>query len=534
MEILNSLKQIAIYMLLSTSLIFGYIELSHSWVDCGGISGKIFLFEVPILLSILLFLYTPFIDIKKNIILSLIPIFGLYVLYDVFYYYLAKSPSMSDLQNIGVLSDFSLSMLVGLLLVVSTVVIVIIYLLFAGCRRNTKHCSTVLLVKIIILSIMFYTIPSLYLKDKLVKSYHVVGFSQGRTIRKNGRFTSFVYYGIIRNRAKDLLKDYKDKSIDVNKLLFSDVSISKKRNIYIVVLESFLDPRLLMEIELSRDPLSSNLKKYLHDGKFSSVLSPVYGGGTAQAEFEVLTGVKAFALVNSVEFNSLQGKQISGFIDALKDQGYSSYALIASNSNYYNSKDAYKSIGFDEIIFLEEKDNFQLQENDNRIFDGDVYQYQIKEMDQKHFQGPYIHYILGMYGHMRYERNLVERPDVIEVKGMPSSIQRITNQFYYRTKALGKYIDELLKRDPHALIYITSDHLPPVLSGDLKYAKTNRTNIALLIDNGEKVKLEDVFYYDVSKVLMQRLTENNSSINHLGNTLQKEMYFKVMSESFVD
>ena len=513
-------------------LTLGYIELSHTWVDCGGISGRVFLFEVPILLSLLLFLYTPFIDTKKNIVLALIPILGLYTLYDVFYYYLAKSPGISDLRNIGLLSDFSFSMLLGLVLVISMIIIVISYLLFAGCQRNTRRCSSILIVKMIILSVMFYSMPVEYLKDKIIGSYHVVGFSQGRTIRKNGRFTSFFYYGIIRERAKVFLQEYKHKSIDVNQLLFDDVSISKKRNIYIVILESFLDPRFFEEVDFSKDPLSDELKKYLIKGAFSSVLSPVYGGGTAQAEFEVLTGVKAFALVNSVEFNSLQGKQVSGFIDVLKEQGYSSYALIASSSNYYNSKDAYKSIGFDETVFLEEKDDFKLNENDNKIFDGDVYQYQIREMDHNHFKSPYVHYILGMYGHMPYERNLVERPDVIEVKDVSPSIQRITNQFYYRTKALGKYIDELLRRDPHALIYITSDHLPPILSGGLKYSKTNRTNIAFMIDDGQNVKLEDTFYYDIPKVLIQRLTEGNNSVNSLNDRLHKEIYFKLMSESY--
>ncbi len=78
------------------------------------------------------------------------------------------------------------------------------------------------------------------------------------------------------------------------------------------------------------------------------VTSPIYGGGTAQAEFELLTGIQALSKVNRIEFNVMQGRNISSFVKKLNQNNYKTIATIATGSGFFNSIQAYKSIGFDE------------------------------------------------------------------------------------------------------------------------------------------------------------------------------------------
>ena len=70
-------------------------------------------------------------------------------------------------------------------------------------------------------------------------------------------------------------------------------SHSNNRNVHLVVLESFLDPTLYQGASYTRDPLHPSFKK-LFGNKMGLSVSPVVGGRTSQAEFEVLCGVPAF------------------------------------------------------------------------------------------------------------------------------------------------------------------------------------------------------------------------------------------------
>ena len=63
------------------------------------------------------------------------------------------------------------------------------------------------------------------------------------------------------------------------------------RNVHMIVLESFWDAALLTGSGLSEDPLDPEFRKLWQAAGNSHVLSPVFGGYTANPEFEVLCGM---------------------------------------------------------------------------------------------------------------------------------------------------------------------------------------------------------------------------------------------------
>ncbi len=488
--------------------------------------------ELPLLIILFLLLWFPSKSIVKDTLLSVIPVVGLYILYDIFYHFLARSPRVSDIYNATTLSDFSLTMSFGSVMIFLFIISPIIYLIYQFKRDNKKQTFyAIFIAKFFILIGLFYYLGTNHFNNYISKKFDYYDWSQSKTIKKNGRFTSFIYYGIVSKHSKEKLAKYKEKDIDVNKLLFDDIKLTNRPNIYIIMLESFIDPRLIKDATFDISPLAEGLKKYLPNGEFSYVTSPVYGGGTSQAEFEVLTGVRALAKVHSIEFNTLEGGQISGFTDALKKNGYNTHATIATYSGYYNSKEAYKSIGFDEIVFLEESDWFQKIDNDEKIFDGDVYSYNIKKLKSTIFKKPYLHYTLGMYGHFPYDRNLEKRADVISTSHKDKRVGRIANQFYYRTKALALYIDTILEFDPKSIIYVTSDHLPPLLTSEVKYTKPQTENIAFLVVNKKAVDVSGQNYYQIPRVIWRLISGNNFELDAIDIKIEEDIYFKVLSES---
>ncbi|PIE62169.1 MAG: hypothetical protein CSA26_13410, partial [Desulfobacterales bacterium] len=196
-------------------------------------------------------------------------------------------------------------------------------------------------------------------------------------------------------------------------------------------------------------------------------------------EFEILTGIKSFGKIKSIEFNVMHGRKMSGLVDRLKRNGYQTSAVIAADKGYYNSPNAYKSIGFDSLVFL--KEVYPFSENDAVVFDGDLFDYSRRKIESSRAgEGkPQLNYILGMYGHLPYQRDTKKRPDRVYVKGGNEKVRKISNQFYYRTREVAKYIDFLLDHDPDSLIYITSDHLPPIITRDIRYKYNIYQNISV-------------------------------------------------------
>ena len=289
------------------------------------------------------------------------------------------------------------------------------------------------------------------------------------------------------------------------------------------------DTRLIVGLSYNRTPLSNDLAPFLINKRdFSHVISPVFGGKTAQAEFELLTGVRALAKINSIEFNVIEGNPIPSLVNRLKKSGYYTIATIATDAGFFNSKLAYKSIGFQKIHFLEEDNRFQKIKGDKFIFDGTVFRYNLREI--KHLRKPFLHYTVGMYGHYPFLRNKSLRPDIITTYCGNTYIRRILNQFYYRTKSLAFYIKNIIKNDPHSIIYITGDHIPPqVLSTKIRYKKEKHVTISLMIIDGKVKNVSGKKFYEIPWYIWDKLTGHTHKRN-INNEKMEQIYYKVLSE----
>ena len=59
----------------------------------------------------------------------------------------------------------------------------------------------------------------------------------------------------------------------------------------------------------------------------------------------------------------------------------------------------------------------------------------------------FLFYALGIYGHREYYRNKAVRPDVVRPSPFHEDVNKIANQFYYRTEAVARFLNEI-QRDP--------------------------------------------------------------------------------------
>ena len=86
------------------------------------------------------------------------------------------------------------------------------------------------------------------------------------------------------------------------------------------------------------------------------VISPVYGGGTAEAEFEALTGLSAYTLPG-IDFQNFAGQfsdKISALPHALADVGYTTIGMHNYFGTFWKRQTVYPKLGFQRIAFVDQ------------------------------------------------------------------------------------------------------------------------------------------------------------------------------------
>ncbi|WP_164521500.1 LTA synthase family protein [Iodobacter ciconiae] len=88
----------------------------------------------------------------------------------------------------------------------------------------------------------------------------------------------------------------------------------------------------------------------------SMMLSPVYGGGTAEAEFEMLTGLSSAVLpgIDYQNYASSYRKDAATLVSRYKDAGYRTIGMHNFYGNFWKRSNIYPSFGFSSTRFVEE------------------------------------------------------------------------------------------------------------------------------------------------------------------------------------
>jgi len=157
--------------------------------------------------------------------------------------------------------------------------------------------------------------------------------------------------------SKDLMDQITDyvKSNYVSESSASDV----KPNVIVIMSEAFSDPALWPNITFSQDP-APNLHKLQNSSSAvtGDTITPVFGGGTCDAEYEVLTGNSMY-FVNSGDTpytnNYITEPDPRSLVNVFNDNGYNTVAVHTYYKNAIYPRDViYPLLGFDSFISEED------------------------------------------------------------------------------------------------------------------------------------------------------------------------------------
>jgi phosphoglycerol transferase MdoB-like AlkP superfamily enzyme len=298
------------------------------------------------------------------------------------------------------------------------------------------------------------------------------------------------------------------------------------RNIHIVLLESFWDPNTLKKAKYKQNPLSPEFRELWKSAEYSHALVSVFGGFTANSEFEVLCG---FPVVkHSVKFERQLLNDVPCLPHVLADKGYRTIASHPNVPVFWNRVNAYQRMGFQTYWSLQDF----VQDDMNREFmsDSTLYRQVLEKisgsMDAKQ---PMLDYIVTYFGHWNYPLS-ESRPNKLSSPSNVEEVSAYANTIYYKSRELMDFINELRKRDPDGIIVAFGDHLPFLGENFAGYVESgvltaNRSEFTpamfkayvstpMLIIDGKRgpLKIGSLPLYQVPKLLLDLLNFNEPSI----------------------
>jgi phosphoglycerol transferase MdoB-like AlkP superfamily enzyme len=230
----------------------------------------------------------------------------------------------------------------------------------------------------------------------------------------------------------------------------------KPRNVHVILLESFWDPAPLKAAHFPHDPLPADFRRLWSESGESRILSPVFGGYTANAEFEMLCG---FPVVkDAVRFERDLKNDVPCLPHILAQQGYATFASHPNVPVFWNRINAYRRLGFQTFWSL--KDFEQTDMVREFMSDASLYRQVLAKLEpQLASDRPVFNYIVTYYGHWDYPLR-GNRPRAISDRSQVPEVGSYANQMHYKARELMDFLKQLRARDPESLIVVFGDHLP--------------------------------------------------------------------------
>lgn len=157
-------------------------------------------------------------------------------------------------------------------------------------------------------------------------------------------------------RGIDQPEEYSEEVVDaiLEELPEEEPTPAVAPNVVVVQLESFFDPNLLQDTTFSENPIPI-YTQLTEDYASGTLFVPVVGAGTANTEFEVLTGMSVdyFGTGEYPYETVLQERTCESVAYHLKELGYYTTAMHNNTGTFYQRNLVYPNLGFDTFISSE-------------------------------------------------------------------------------------------------------------------------------------------------------------------------------------
>lgn len=284
----------------------------------------------------------------------------------------------------------------------------------------------------------------------------------------------------------------------------------KTPNIIMLQMESFVDPTLVDGLEFSQDP-TPNFRRLKENYSSGYLNVPAVGAGTANTEFEVLTGMRIrFFGPGEYPYKSiLKKKTVESLNYDLKKLGYSTHAIHNHRGIFYGRNEVFPNLGFDTFTSVEYMNNV-LKTPKNWAKDG-VLTGEILSALNSTKNEDFI-YTISVQGHGKYPtKKIYESPGItvsgIKVKNDALAFEYYLQQIHDMDTFIGELIKALQNFNEDTVLVLYGDHLPGLnLSEEnLKNRDVYQTQYAIWSNFPIQKKDKNLYSYQLGAEVLKRI-----------------------------
>ena len=311
-----------------------------------------------------------------------------------------------------------------------------------------------------------------------------------------------------------------------------DKNATYKPNIIYLQLESFIDPTMVKGFEYSEDPVPY-FRQLMKDYSSGYITVPAVGAGTANVEFEAITGISArfFGPGEYPHKSVLTEKTCESAAYDMKQLDYTSHAIHNHRGAFYNRNIVFSNLGFDTFTCLEYMNNV-VKTPKNWAKDGVLTDNIMDAL--KSTKGKDYIYTISVQGHGKYPTEQMIDDPKIQVTKSPDeeskwAYEYYANQVYEMDQFLKELTDTLSKYDEEVVLVLWGDHLPALgMTEDMmKSGDLYKTQYVIWDNFGLKRSEKDLTTYNLHAEVTKRLGIHVGMLNQYHqNYSKKKTYMK--------
>jgi len=287
-------------------------------------------------------------------------------------------------------------------------------------------------------------------------------------------------------------------------------------DIIIIQLESFIDISRATGISTDVDSVP-NFNKFMEEYPSGYLTVPAIGAGTANTEFEILTGMssKLFGAGEYPYKTVLTETACESMAQLLLRQGYRTHAIHNNKAKFYSRDETYKSLGFDSFTSIEYILNLTRTETGwakDECLPEEIF----KALDSDDESD--LVFTVSVQGHGRYptEDKVTDKHVTVTLESdeygetdeeLTYQFEYYVNQCYEMDKMIAELKRMLDERGEDYVLFLYGDHIPSLTFDEVQITEGTEMQTEYVIISNFDMGLEDkdLYSYEVSDYLMTAL-----------------------------
>lgn len=287
-------------------------------------------------------------------------------------------------------------------------------------------------------------------------------------------------------------------------------------NIIVIMNESFADLGVLGEIGVEQDilPVWHSLKENTIKG---NLYVSVYGGNTANSEYEFLTGNSMhYFSERVVPYQLYIHEEKENLFTQMEDLGYDTIFMHPFGAYGWNRPSVYSYFEVNNIYFEENMNSLEYI----RQYATDESQYEILKKYLDSSDVPLFLFDVTVQNHGGYTGEIAELKKNIQLENKYKEAENYLNLAYESDRALGEFLEYLQSYPEPTVVVFFGDHQPSV---DLGFIDEMEGKTMENMNMEERQKMYITPYFIWANYDIEEKENVNMSLNYLSAYMLQEL-----------